>query len=238
MKIRNPFLLTLAGWAGTRLVRGLFRTLRYHHFELGPNLRPDQDHHPDRYIYCIWHENLLLPALAWGRPNIAVLISRHADGQLLGSLITSFGMGLVRGSTNRGGVEAVRKLTREGSGFKHLAITPDGPRGPRRVVQSGIIYIASRCGMKIVPVGVGYRRPWRANSWDRFAIPKPFSRACCVADEAIAIPPGIGLGELEIYRLQVQAAMDRLADLAERWAEHNVRPQREPIPRDSPRLAS
>lgn len=218
MKIRNRYLLGAAGWLGTAAMRSLFRTLRFTLHELGNNIKPDQGDNPDRFIYCIWHENLLLPTLTWGQSNIAVLISKHADGQLLGSLITSFGMGMVAGSTNRGGIEAVRKLTRDPNARKHLAITPDGPRGPRRVVQPGVVYIASRAGMKIVPVGVGYRNPWRTASWDRFAVPKPFTRACCVIDRAITVPPEAKTADLETYRLEVQTEMDRLAVVAETWA--------------------
>ena len=218
MKIRNRFLLGAAGKLGTGGLRMLFRSIRFTLHELGSDIKPNQPDNPDRFIYCIWHENLLLPTITWGGKDIAVLISKHADGQLLGSLITAFGMGMVQGSTNRGGIEAVRKLTKDPNARKHLAITPDGPRGPRRVVQPGIVYVASRAGMKIVPVGVGYRSAWRAGSWDRFAVPKPFSRACCVVDRAIEVPSSAKAADLEDYRLQVQSEMDRLAGIAEGWA--------------------
>lgn len=219
MKIRNRHLLRAAGWAGTRAARGLFRTLRFDYRPLGRPLNPAALPAGDRIIYCIWHENLLLPTLYFGRPDIAVLVSKHADGQLLGSLVKSLGMGMVEGSTNRGGVDAVRKLVGENVPWRHLAVTPDGPRGPRRVVQPGLVYVASRTGMLIAPIGVGYRRPWRAGSWDRFAVPKPFSVARCVTAEPLAVPPGLRTADLEAYRLRVQAEMDRVNTLAERWAD-------------------
>jgi lysophospholipid acyltransferase (LPLAT)-like uncharacterized protein len=219
MKIRNRRLVAAAGWLGTRFARLLFRTLRFEYRPLGPNCAPAKLSPDDRHIYCIWHENLLLPTLYFGCPDIAVLISKHADGKLLGSLITSLGMGTVEGSTTRGGIEAVRKLTREHTPWRHLAITPDGPRGPRRVVQPGLVYVASRTGMRIIPVGVGYRRPWRAGSWDRFALPKPFTRARCLTAEPIAVPGSLRSAELEPHRLRVQAEMDRLNALADSWAE-------------------
>jgi lysophospholipid acyltransferase (LPLAT)-like uncharacterized protein len=220
MKIRNRHLIRAAGTLGTLGLRALFRSLRFKLHEIGSSdIKPRQQDNPDRFIYCIWHENLLLPTLSWGGPDLAVLISKHADGQLLGSLITALDMTMVQGSTNRGGIEAVRKLTKDPNARKHLAITPDGPRGPRRVVQPGIVYVASRAGMKIVCVGVGYRNPWRMRSWDRFAVPKPFTRACCVISEAISVPANAKTGELETYRLQVQAEMDRLAVIADDFAE-------------------
>jgi lysophospholipid acyltransferase (LPLAT)-like uncharacterized protein len=73
--------------------------------------------------------------------------------------------------------------------------------------------------MKIVPFGVGYRRPWRAGSWDRFAVPRPFSRAKFLTADPIAVPPGLRSAGLEPYRQMVQAEMDRLNAIAEDWAE-------------------
>jgi lysophospholipid acyltransferase (LPLAT)-like uncharacterized protein len=82
-----------------------------------------------------------------------------------------------------------------------------------------MIYVASRTGMKIVPVGVGYRRPWRLGSWDRFAVPRPFTRGRCLGGEPIAVPPDLRAAGLEEYRLAVQSEMDRLNAAAEAWAE-------------------
>ncbi len=219
MKIRNRHLIRATGWTATMGAKGLLRTLRNHYLPLGPSLRPADAAPGARHIYSIWHENLLLPALTFGCRDLAVLISGHADGQLLGALITSMGMGMVHGSSTRGGIDAVRKLTRPDFPYRHLAVTPDGPRGPRRVVQPGIVYVASRTGMTIIPVGVGYHAPWRAGSWDRFALPKPFTRACCVVSEPVAVPPDLKADGLEAYRLKVQAEMDRLNAVAEAYAE-------------------
>jgi lysophospholipid acyltransferase (LPLAT)-like uncharacterized protein len=89
------------------------------------------------------------------------------------------------------------------------------------VVQPGVVYVASRTGMQVVPVGVGYDRPWRVRSWDRFAVPKPCSRARMLLGEPVAVPPRLKADELEPYRLAVQAEMDRLTEAAERWAQTN-----------------
>ena len=219
MKIRNPRLIAAAGWLGTRVARGLIRTLEVRHHCLGADVARGRLQHADRFIYCIWHENLLLPAVHFGGPDLAVLISQHADGKLLGALIAALRMTAVEGSTTRGGADAVRQMVRPDITWRNLAITPDGPRGPRRVVQHGIIYVASRTGMKIVPVGVGYHRPWRMNSWDRFAVPKPSSRARMILSEPITVPNGLKSSGLEPFRLQVQNEMDRLNPLAESWAK-------------------
>lgn len=219
MKIRNPRLVRAAGQLGAAVARTLVRSLRVRHHCLGPDVARGRLALPDRFIFSIWHENLLLPTAQYGGPDLAVLISRHADGQVLGGLITAMGMQMVCGSTTRGGIEAVRQMLRPDVTWKNLAVTPDGPRGPRRVVQQGIIYVASRTGMKIVPVGVGYRRPWRLGSWDRFAVPRPLTPARCLVGVPVDVPPNLRSAGLEEYRLLVQAEMDRLNTLAERWAD-------------------
>lgn len=219
MKIRNLRLLAAAGWAATRIARGLVRSLRVRYRTLGPECEPDAVPPGERVIYSIWHDSLLLPTVYFGRPSMAVLVSQHRDGQLLGSLVKSLGMGMVCGSSTRGGVEAVRKLVAPDFPYRHLAVTPDGPRGPRRVAQPGLVYVASRTGMKVVCVGVGHRRPWRLRSWDRFAVPKPFTAARVLIGDAVRVPPGLKATELEPWRLRIQAEMDRLSAAAEAWAE-------------------
>lgn len=217
MKIRNPHLVRAAGRLGALAVRSLIGTLSVRVKFLGPDVGAGRLQQSDRFIYSIWHENLLLPAARFGGPDLAVLISSHADGQMLGGLITAMGMRMVLGSSTRGGVEAVRQLVKVDAPWRNLAITTDGPRGPRRIVQPGAVYVASRTGMKIVPVGVGYHRPWRLKSWDRFAVPKPFSRCRCVVGVPIAVPPDLRSAGIEEHRRILQDEMDRLNAAAEQW---------------------
>jgi lysophospholipid acyltransferase (LPLAT)-like uncharacterized protein len=100
----------------------------------------------------------------------------------------------------------------------HLAITPDGPRGPRRVVQLGAVYLASRTGMPLVPMGLAFDRPWRAPSWDRMAIPRPWHAARCVLAQPMDVPADLDDDGLEQYRLKVQAALDDAQARAEALA--------------------
>src|SRR5262249_21939657 len=108
----------------------------------------------------------------------------------------------------------------------HLAITPDGPRGPRRRVQPGLVYLSSRLGLPIVPAGFASQRPWRMNSWDRFAVPRPFTRARCVTGDPVLVPPGAERELLEGYRLYVEQQLAEVTEQAERWAEEGIRPVR------------
>lgn len=221
MKIRNARLIRAAGWLGAQVARGLIRSQRFEYRHTGPAVLPPPPEPGPRYIYLLWHEYLLLPLTKYACPLVGTLVSRHADGQVLANLIHALGCKTVHGSTNRGGIQAVREIIRDVAGCRHMAITPDGPRGPRRVAQSGAIYLAAKTGMKIAPLGLAYQRPWRAKSWDRFAVPKVFFRAKMVSGEPFDIPSHVRTDTLEQYRVKVQAEMDRLTAVAEHWAETN-----------------
>jgi lysophospholipid acyltransferase (LPLAT)-like uncharacterized protein len=230
MKLRHPALIRAASWAGSWVVRAWVGTLRYRYLPLGANLDPTQKEPRGRFIYAFWHETMLLPAYHYGRADIQVLISQHADGQLIAEVCRRLGFGLVRGSTTRGGTEAVRQMLRA-STVSHFAITPDGPRGPRRQVQPGVIYLAARTGMPVVPMGIGFDRPWRLKSWDCFALPRPGSRAILVTGEPIPVPADADRGTLDHYRALVEVAMHDATATAERWAVEGVPPD---LPRTHP----
>jgi len=205
----------IAAW----LVRLWIGTLRYRVETLGPEVWPHQVG-PDRhFIYAFWHEAMLLPVYHFARPDIYVLVSRHADGQLIAEICRRLGFSLARGSTSRGGVEAVRQLLRAGKGA-HLSLTPDGPLGPRREVQPGIIYLAAKTGLPIVPVAITCRRAWRLRSWDRFIIPRPWTHGIYIAASPVSVPADVDRQQIEHYRRIVQDSMLRATELAERWAEN------------------
>jgi lysophospholipid acyltransferase (LPLAT)-like uncharacterized protein len=160
---------------------------------------------------------MLLPSFRYIRPDIHVLVSKHADGQFVGGVMKRLGLGMAYGSSTRGGVEAIRQMVQL-SKTSHLVITPDGPRGPRRQVKMGAIYLASQTGMPIVACGCGYSSAWRANSWDQFAFPRPFSTGCGVTTPPIFIPKEASKDELEGYRREVEAKFLAATTIAERWA--------------------
>ena len=142
-------------------------------------------------IYIFWHENILAPLYLRGHCHLAMLLSQHRDADILARVAYHMGFDCVRGSTYRGGARAIWELF-ERSRRQHLTITPDGPRGPRRQLAQGPIYLASRLQLPLVVMGFGYDRPWRANSWDRFAVPRPFSRARAVIGPPLMLPPRFG----------------------------------------------
>lgn len=211
------FLVRAAIWAATPLFAGWMRTLRYRYRPVGPNLEPCRRALPARYIYAMWHENLAFPLWRYAGPGVHVLVSRSRDGQWMADLCRRLRISVVRGSTSRGGLEAVRCLLRAG-GETHLALTPDGPRGPRRRVKLGVTYLAARTGLPIVPVGIGFERLWRLRSWDCFALPKPRSRVRCVTGMPLAVPRDADRQTLEEYRSRLEMTLTAVSDAAESWA--------------------
>jgi lysophospholipid acyltransferase (LPLAT)-like uncharacterized protein len=120
----------------------------------------------------------------------------------------------MRGSSSRRGAAALvglRRALREG---KDAAITPDGPRGPRYVVQPGVVKLAQASGVKIVPLHVTYGSAWRLRTWDGFVIPKPFSRITVTFGELIAVPKDLDEAGFEHWRTLIEQRMrDGVDDL-------------------------
>lgn len=236
MKLRDPRLIRAASAVGATLIRAWMSTISYRHCSLGPTLWPTHRPRPERVIYTFWHESILGPAYPFGRPDISVLISQSPDGELIAGVSRRLGYRTVAGSSSRGGVGALRAmLTAAEAG--HLVFTPDGPRGPRRVVQSGVAYAAAKSGLPVAPLGVGFSAAWRAASWDRFAVPKPFCRVHFVTGEPVRLPPDTSAAAVERGRLRVQAALDDVQALAEAWADTGVRPARAAEPAQARRAA-
>src|SRR5262249_53203129 len=106
---------------------------------------------------------------------------------------------------------------------QHLTMTPDGPRGPRRHLAQGPVYLASRLQLPLVVMGFGYDRPWRVNSWDRFAVPRPFSRGRAVIGPPLTIPRDLDRDGLERCRQRVEQLLNNLTQEAESWAAAGTR---------------
>jgi lysophospholipid acyltransferase (LPLAT)-like uncharacterized protein len=173
-------------------------------------------------IFVFWHEYMLFPVFLESLTSAAVLVSQHADADMLTHLVSHFGLKVIRGSTRRGGMAATREMVRKGSDT-HLVITPDGPRGPRRQMALGPVFLASRLGLPIVAVGCGADRPWRfRGAWDHFAIPRPYSRTRAIVSPEIVVPDGLDREGLEHYRLRIETLLNRFCDDAEGWAESGV----------------
>jgi lysophospholipid acyltransferase (LPLAT)-like uncharacterized protein len=224
VKIRSRWLTAIAAWGSVMLCRSLLATCRKVHIAPEPRLRLDSaldDSDPERFILCVWHDALLIPtfaAPAANRGRTCCLVSRHQDGGYLADAMAILGYSTVRGSTNRGGAQAIRQLMTDTAG-KHIVITPDGPRGPRREVKPGAVFLASQTGRRICAGTYACRHEWRIRgSWTDMAIPMPFTTVYLLTSDPITIPPNLSRIELDRYVQVVQAEMDRLTAEAESLA--------------------
>ncbi len=217
MGIRSRVILKLIGLIGAPILRGWLSTLRYRTRVPDPEVDPAHPLHRGRYIYVFWHESILGLLGVRRASNMTVLISQHRDGEYISQIAKRFGVDVVRGSTTRGGYEALAELE-EASHRNHILLTPDGPRGPRRHLQRGAVLLASRTRLPLVPVGFGFANAWRAGSWDRFALPKPWSVVTAVAGYPISMPHSAPGGDLETQRVLAESALLQCTEEAERWA--------------------
>jgi len=147
------------------------------------------------FIYSFWHDQLLMCPLTWDSDSeIKVLISKHRDGDIISKVISILGFGSIRGSTNKpeknknkGSLRAVRQIIKSLNDNISIGISPDGPKGPRHKVSDGIIHIARLSEKEIIPIGIGFKKKWILNTWDRFIIPKIFNEICFVWGKPIKV---------------------------------------------------
>jgi lysophospholipid acyltransferase (LPLAT)-like uncharacterized protein len=158
-------------------------------------------------IYAVWHDRLLLLPYLYGHRGCQVLASRSRDGELVARWVRHFGLEPVRGSSTRGGGEALRRLTRALRSGREVVVVPDGPRGPREVLKPGVIALARLSGAPIVPLAVGTSREWRTRSWDEFRIPRPFARCVMRFGEPIRVSRTADRAAEEAARKEVEAAL-------------------------------
>lgn len=219
MKIRSRMLTKLAAWLAVKLTQTLFRTLRAEIHTSLPETNPYEYDGPERFLYCTWHDSLLIPVFGGKLKHASTLVSKHQDGSYLAEAMQMVGIDSIRGSSKRGGAEAMRKMFNEAK-TKHITITPDGPRGPRRKMKAGIVFLASHSGRRIVPIAFGCSRCWRPQgSWTDLVIPKPFSKIVLMSAMPIEIPPNLSRQELNRYTRLVEQQLDQLFEHAQALAE-------------------
>jgi len=174
MHPRHPWWMPLAAFCGATIVRLLGATWRYTVVDAPEYTAALQ--RGERFVYAFWHCGLLPGAVLHRHEGIAVLVSRHRDGELITRVIEQLGYVAARGSSTRGGDAGLRGMLAWAGQDRQLAVTPDGPRGPAEQVKPGVIYLAERTGRRLVPIAFAAHRTLALRSWDRFRVPWPFAR--------------------------------------------------------------
>ncbi len=166
-------------------------------------------------IYAFWHGRMLIFAYSHRRQRIHVLISQHRDGEYIARIIHRLGFVSIRGSTTRGGPKAIFEICEKISSGYDVAISPDGPKGPGFQVHPGILYVAQRSRMPILPITNSAQRRWNLSSWDKFLIPQPFSRTVILLGDPIYVPVEATPEELEEKRKKLENDLGELTRMAD-----------------------
>ena len=212
----------LAPWVGYYLINFLIKTV--------PMERLDESKiewtAADPCLLVCWHSDLLFVPVGFRQVSknlishpILALASRHGDGRVVAQILEKFGIKGVAGSSNDGAMAALMQMkNRLRTGF-HIAVAPDGPRGPAKVPKPGVVYLSSTCNAQIIPFTIACTSQWTLRSWDRFFIPKPFSRAISIIGEPINVPPNLKKKDLLHYNELLKCRLDELKERAESLLE-------------------
>ena len=198
---------------GFHLLKLLGRTLRY-----GVDDRAGIVRKPvvENYIGALWHNRLLIFPIILRRffPHRqgAALISASRDGDLLSDAIHRFDYDVIRGSSSKLGATALLQLGDVLAKRGDVVITPDGPRGPAYELGPGIIFLAQKTGANVLPMNIEYSSCWRVKSWDRFIVPRPFSKVRVIIGRPEPIRPTSTDEEFEAERLRLQNIMMSLVE--------------------------
>ncbi|MBC7530538.1 MAG: DUF374 domain-containing protein [Oligoflexus sp.] len=173
ISIKKSILLKLSTW----ICVALHKSYRYRYFNSNNRQEAETIHGKKAFVIASWHQNCFAGILAHAGQGIALLVSRSLDGEIVSCLASSIGLKAIRGSSKKGGREALAVLVEQTHDGLRSAITIDGPKGPIFEIKRGVFCISAETGAPILPmVAIGARYWTLHKSWDKFRIPKPFSK--------------------------------------------------------------
>jgi lysophospholipid acyltransferase (LPLAT)-like uncharacterized protein len=214
--MRGGLRYSVLSGAGRLLIEALLRTCRYaerggeHHRRYRDAGKP--------VIFVLWHGRLLPSAYLYRGQGVVALVSRSEDGEYIARILEQWGYRVARGSSSRGGGEALQELVQHLAEGRTVAITPDGPRGPREVMKPGPLLAAQRSGAPIIPAGVAADRAWWFGGWDRFMVPRPCARIRIVYGPPFHVQAGTDAEAFAARSRELEVELARLKEEAERWA--------------------
>ncbi len=208
----DPILLTtvppLAGFLVSALMRSCRLTAEFGKKEAQKNLARSGG----RAVYVTWHQRMSYHFHYFGNMHLLMMISASRDGEYAAKLASCFGFRYVRGSSTRGGSQALKNMVaRLNKGYDSAGMLADGPQGPPRVVKMGSLIMSRDTGLPLIGILWGADKCWTFNSWDRYLVPKPFSRVVIKYTEPMWIPPGTSGPELEKVRAEFERSLNEAA---------------------------
>ena len=217
--LRQRILLWLISWANYLAISLIGPTLRYSISWEEPPSPPDATYEK-RVIYSFWHRAVFASAWLWRRTGIAVMVSRSFDGEYIARTIEKLGFVAVRGSSSRGGAQALLGLKSQLEQGNLVAFTIDGPRGPKYVAKPGPVLLSRASAFPMAAFYVALSHAWVLNTWDALLIPKPFSKALVRFSAKVQVPADADDAQMAEFHRQLQAALERVTRFAE---EHVAR---------------
>ncbi len=204
----------LVGILGKGLIDLLFSTIR---IETSGFEQVSEIVQSKRAIGAVWHSRILLFSYLFKDWNFAVLVSQSDDGEITARILQAQGQETVRGSTTRGGLQALAALVRKlKEKYRYAVIIPDGPQGPRYKIQPGIITLAKKTGYPIVPLTYSAQKAKIFASWDRFILPFPFTTCRVVYGKPIYVPENADKHVEEVCRIRLETELVRITEEADR----------------------
>lgn len=202
----SPTLIGKIAYYGAALIRSTLRLkVKYH-----PNTVPHK-----QYIFCFWHDKQFTPAMYFdrlGQTKQAAFVSASRDGDMLAAWLKMLKYDVVRGSSNRKAISGMVHMIKKAKQGYTIGIAADGPRGPCYQAKPGAAYVAQKSGVELVPLGVAYSRKWIfSKAWDKYQLPKFFSKVAFYFGEPITITP-------EFLNDNVEAKLTQLINDAEKQA--------------------
>jgi lysophospholipid acyltransferase (LPLAT)-like uncharacterized protein len=213
---RNPWWMELAAMLGALGLRTLGATWRIE--RLSDQAEKSEIAAGRKLIYAFWHARMLPLIYEHRGQSVCAMVSRSRDGELIARIIERIGYVTARGSSTRGGSEAASEILEAGRNGHSLTLSPDGPRGPALVMKPGLAWIASRSGMRVVPVASASRPTWFLRSWDRYRVPQPFARVWIAYGEPMDPPSSSEGPEGRAWSERCEQALNELSRLVSQRA--------------------
>jgi lysophospholipid acyltransferase (LPLAT)-like uncharacterized protein len=198
------------------------KTIDYRASAFDPSCDPARLECQERCVFVFWHEFIGALLANWGWCDLNLLVSQHRDAEWLNQTAARMGYKMTRGSSTRGGTSAIRRLTSLGHSSS-LVFTPDGPKGPRRTMAPGALYVASELNLPIVPIGVGFSCCKRLKTWDQFAVPLPLSRVRVLFGGKIRVGQLAERSALNQEIERLTTVLNDLSDVAQSWADNRLK---------------
>lgn len=207
------------GFIGFIITYLIFKTIKWEIIYESDDLK---DNFPKRGVATFWHAHQLVMApitnkafLKRNHIKAYVLISKHSDGRLIANVMNYYGLGSVAGSTSanaKGATLALLKKLEKDNTF--IAITPDGPKGPRNVAKLGAVLLSSLSNTPILLMAYDFKDKWTFNSWDKMFLPKPFTKGVFVVGKLANIPQNLSDEQKEVERKKFEDALNRISNIA------------------------